>query len=660
MAMTVFAVISVFPAQMAPAMDHTQDTVMSANDRAQTLQALKSIKRGQWTQAEKQIAATRDPLAMKIYYWLAYTKDHGDISFARITRFMDQVPDWPGQKNMRLAAEKALAKGAVNRDVVDWFGKYEPLTTDGVETYLDALQAEGLDTKAQAVARLWWQDALTSPGQQDRFLRKYGKYLNEDAHRRRLDKLLFREHFTNARAVAQILGRGYPALTEARIALAADHNGVDGRIASVPAHLARDPGLLYERLRWRRRHDMNFQAMEMLHNPPPAGKITNLPDWWKERHIIARRLMEEKKYESAYLLVSAHQQEEGLGFAQAEFLAGFLALRFLDKPWRAFEHFEALYHRTETPVSRSRGAYWAGRASEALGHHGIAQQWYHVAARYQTAYYGQLALYELDEDYKPPQQLPPKRELAAQNAFNRSEMVQVTRLLHKAGFRTETSQFLNALADKTIVPEDYVLVADLAVELDHYHNAVRIAKKGLQKNIMMMDFAYPSMLARMKGIPVEWAMVHAVIRQESSFDYDAQSPAGARGLMQLMPATAAEVARKNGWSHRTEWLTSRPDHNIRLGSTYLKQMVERYDGSYALALAAYNGGPGRVDRWLREIGDPRKGEIDMLDWVELIPVYETRNYVQRVMEGAYVYRIKMKDVQQSVQGAIHVAYREAK
>lgn len=633
---------------------------MSANDRAQTLQALKSIKRGQWTQAEKQIAATRDPLAMKIYYWLAYTKDHGDISFARITRFMDQVPDWPGQKNMRLAAEKALAKGAVNRDVVDWFGKYEPLTTDGVETYLDALQAEGLDTKAQAVARLWWQDALTSPGQQDRFLRKYGKYLNEDAHRRRLDKLLFREHFTNARAVAQILGRGYPALTEARIALAADHNGVDGRIASVPAHLARDPGLLYERLRWRRRHDMNFQAMEMLHNPPPAGKITNLPDWWKERHIIARRLMEEKKYESAYLLVSAHQQEEGLGFAQAEFLAGFLALRFLDKPWRAFEHFEALYHRTETPVSRSRGAYWAGRASEALGHHGIAQQWYHVAARYQTAYYGQLALYELDEDYKPPQQLPPKRELAAQNAFNRSEMVQVTRLLHKAGFRTETSQFLNALADKTIVPEDYVLVADLAVELDHYHNAVRIAKKGLQKNIMMMDFAYPSMLARMKGIPVEWAMVHAVIRQESSFDYDAQSPAGARGLMQLMPATAAEVARKNGWSHRTEWLTSRPDHNIRLGSTYLKQMVERYDGSYALALAAYNGGPGRVDRWLREIGDPRKGEIDMLDWVELIPVYETRNYVQRVMEGAYVYRIKMKDVQQSVQGAIHVAYREAK
>ncbi len=633
---------------------------MSPGDRTLTLQALSAIKGGNWKQAEKLIARTRDPLAAKIYYWLAYTKGAGSISFARVTGFANQNPDWPWQMKLRLAAEKALTPDVSDEAVIDWFDAHRPLTPDGLERYLDALERHGQKAKLQKTLRDWWQDALITPSQQDQFLRKYRKYLDADSHRRRLDKLLFKEHFTNARAVAQILGRGYPALAEARIALAANTNGVDGRIASVPAHLANDPGLAYERLRWRRRHNKDFGAMEILHNAPPAAMITNLPDWWMERHIIARRLMEQGQFESAYMLVSKHQQEEGLGFAQAEFLAGWLALRFLDKPWRAFEHFEALYHRVETPVSRARGAYWAGRASDDLGHPEIARQWYRVAARHQTTYYGQLALAALDDEYKPPQQLPPERSLEALNAFNRSEMVQVTRLLHQAGLRRETSGFLDALADVTDVPENYILVADLAEELDHYHNAVRIAKKGLQKNILMMDHAYPTILSRLRNIDVEWALVHALIRQESAFDYDAQSPAGARGLMQVMPATAMEVARKKGWSHRTEWLTSQPDHNIRIGSSYIQQMLDQYDNSYPLALAAYNGGPGRVNRWLRELGDPRKGEIDMLDWVELIPVYETRNYVQRVLEGVYIYRIKLANAQQNGQPPpIHIAYRNA-
>ncbi len=660
--MTVFLTLPVYaaPEQPASVPDPVVANVMSADDRAALLKALAAIKKGQWKTAENLVTATHDPLAAKIYNWFAYTRNTGDISFSRVSGFVEQNPDWPAQGKLRLTAEKALAKNVSDKDIIAWFATRDPLTPEGMERYLDALARAGEGDKLRHVLREWWKTASLDPGQQTRFLQKYGKQIDELSNRLRLDKLLFREQYTNARAIAQVLGRGYPALAEARIGLSSDAKGVDVKIRSVPPHLAGDPGLLYERLRWRRRNNKMFEALDILHKPPPPELITNPEDWWKERHIMARRLMEEKQYESAYLLVSKHQLDKGQSYAEAEFLAGWLALRFLKQPWKAFEHFEALYHRVETPISKARGAYWAGRASDELKHPEIARQWYTTAARHQTTYYGQLALAALDDEYKPPQQLPPERTLAAQNDFNRSEMVQVVRILHKAGFRKETTDFLDALAEKLERPEDYILIADLAEELDHYHNAVRIAKKGLQKNIMMMDHAFPTMLTRMEKISLEWSLVHSIIRQESAFDYDAQSPVGARGLMQLMPATAAEVAKKKGWQHQTAWLTSRPDHNIRLGSTYMEQMIARFDGSYPLALAAYNAGPGRVDKWTEQFGDPRKGEIDIVDWVELIPIAETRNYVQRVLESTYVYRIKLAGVQKSAEAPIHVAFRNAK
>ncbi len=632
--------------------------MLSEDNRRQMLRALNAIKTGKWSRAESLIAGTRDPLARKIYDWMAYTRGHGEPSFAQLSVFVRENPDWPRRGRLRLLAEQALLdERRDDTDLTAWFDKHPPLTPEGMEAYLGALQRRDNTAILTETARSWWADTLLTPDQQARFLRAYGRYLDTDTHITRFNNLLFNNHFTNARAVARLLGRGYPALAEARIALANNSRGVDGKIAAVPPHLAKDPGLLYERLHWRRVKKRNVAAIEILHNPPPAQHIPNLADWWRERHIIARRLIEEKQFESAYLLVAAHQQEEGLPFAQAEFLAGWLALE-IGKPWRAFEHFEALYHRVSTPISRARGAYWAGRASEDLGFPDIARQWYMAAARHQTAYYGQVALGKLDAHYRPPQLAPPTRSLEAVNRFNRLEMVQASRLLNRAGLRKETTDFLDALAAQIETADEYVLLADLAEDMDHYHNAVRIAKAGLRKDIFMMEHAFPTILSRLKYVEQEWALVHALIRQESAFNYTAQSHAGARGLMQLMPATAREVAKKNGWAHRTDWLTSRPNHNIRLGAAYWQEMLDRYDGSYPLALAAYNGGPGRVDRWLKTYGDPRTAEISIIDWVELIPIYETRNYVQRVLESLYVYRIKLRDVQKSADTPIHVAFRE--
>lgn len=629
---------------------------MGQPDQNMTVQALQAIEKNDWKRAENLIAQTRDRLATRLFYWLYYTNRGGPVQFERIRGFIKQNPDWPLQGRLVFVAEQAIPQDYPDEEVISWFYEHAPQTVEGAERFFAALRARGHETALKKYVREWWKEALVTPAQQARIYSVYSGYMDRHSHERRVDKLLFHRHYTNARKIADILGKGYPALVEARIALAEDIAGVDRLVASVPPHLALDPGLIYERVRWRRRHDKTYGAIEML-NQAPVDKQSyiNKSAWWRERHILTRRLLETRQYKGAYELVSAHKQDKGFSFAQAEFLAGWIALRFTDEPVRAFEHFEALFYSVNTPISRSRGAYWAGRASEALGRPDIKKQWYEIAAQHQMSYYGQLAVGALGRSSAIQDISRPAVKESHKQAFEKREKVQIARLLSQAGFRDEASSFIRALSDEIIQPEEYLLLAGLSREVDHFHDAIRIAKKAVYQNIYLPDYAYPSLLSMMHDIETEWALLHALIRQESEFDYAAISPAGARGLMQLMPATAQEVARTEGTPHRTIWLTSNPKHNIRLGSAYLEQMLARYDRSYPLALAAYNAGPARVNRWLETYGDPRQEEISMIDWIELIPVYETRNYVQRVLENTLIYRVKFKDKQKAPETGLHVS-----
>ena len=628
---------------------------MSPEARAATVRGIRAILSGQWTKGRDAMLGTRDPLAGKLYAWLAYTRDYGTPTFEVVARFVRENPDWPKQGKLQLVAEKAMPEGSPTSTIVGWFDHYPPQTPDGMDMYLRALINQNKLDAARLVMQGWWPKVSLSSDQQARFIQRYSQFITVDMQAARINALVLRKQYTNARAIAKRLGRGYPQLVEARIALSEGAAGVNGAIAAVPPHLKDDPGLLYERLRWRRRNDQDVGAIEILHKQPSPDKIPNLEDWWTERNLLIRRLIERKQYESAYLLAAGHRQTEGVPYVEAEFLAGWLALSFLKEPWKGFEHFEKLYHKAETPISKARGAYWAGRASEMLGHKDIATQWYRTAARHQTVFYGQMAVSALAAEHKPPQQVPPERTVRGEAAFLANELTQVAKMMHEAGQWKETTTFLDALGGKAQTPETVMLAAELAKKLEHHHNAVKIAKKALQNNIMITDYAYPTLLSAMKGVDTEWALVHGLIRQESQFDREAQSPVGARGLMQLMPATAAETAKKAGIPHQLDWLISRPSHNIALGSRYIDQMTRRYDGNYALALAAYNAGPGRVDKWLKANGDPRTGEVDLIDWIEMIPYTETRNYVQRVLESVYVYRLKLRDVQKTVNSPIHVA-----
>jgi soluble lytic murein transglycosylase len=620
-----------------------------------TVYALQAIKQNQWDIGEAGIAAARDPLASKLYYWLVFAKKKDVPNYTRLTQFIRSNPQWPNMGALRRKAEEQMPASARASEVIAWFNDYPPKTGQGIERYVDALKAAGQGAKARQILSDWWASNTLSRDQQRKLFAKFKGDLSLTAHKRRFDNLLYKGHYDNARAIASELGAGYPELAEARIALAQERKNVNALIAKVPKNLQGDAGLLYERLRWRRRNDMDVGAMEILHQMPPASEIQNLDKWWRERHIIIRRLIEKKHWKSAYLLASQHQQKSGLPFAQGEWLAGWLALRFMDNPVGAYQHFDTLYRGVKSPVSRARAAYWAGRASDGFQDKTVQQRWYKIAAQMQTVFYGQLAAAELGFAQSLPHAAPPTINAQEKQYFDARELVQAASLFARAGMQKEAGTFLNAFVNSQDTAKSYYYAANLAVEKGLLKDAVRISKRATRKGMFLTAQSYPVISERLRSIDLEWALIHGIIRQESMFDAKANSPAGALGLMQLMPPTAREVAGKMGKPYSKSQLTLNPNYNIALGSYYLDELVNRFDGAYPLAIASYNAGPGRVGRWLDTFGDPRDGDVDLLDWIEMIPVYETRNYVQRVLEATYVYRLRLRSVQPMPKTPLHVA-----
>jgi soluble lytic murein transglycosylase len=295
-----------------------------------------------------------------------------------------------------------------------------------------------------------------------------------------------------------------------------------------------------------------------------------------------------------------------------------------------------MYAKVETSISKARASYWAGRALEAIGKTDESKIWFYQATTYPHTYYGQIALKH--QKMTAPKLIPVQASQMDHNSVTSSDLVQVSVLLHQAGYETLSAKFINAKLETIKSDGEYQAFATYLKRIGDTSGAYRVAKRASWKNIFLGETSYPSLMKWVEDINIDPALAHAIIRQESQFDSSAKSPAGALGLMQLMPATAREVAKKGGWEHQTTWLTSRPDHNILLGSAYLNELLKRFNGSYPLAIAAYNAGPTRVNGWLKAFGDPRNGDVNWIDWLELIPISETRNYVQRVTEGIVTYR----------------------
>jgi soluble lytic murein transglycosylase len=628
------------PRAKPPVPDHLPGLSRGLSKPEKALQrAIDQVLSGKSNPNSQATPAGADPLGAAILEWVRLTHRDNRTAFVRAATFMEQHPDWPGYKRLRRAAERTMPLAAApdftDAARLDWFRTHPPASATGAMAMASSLLATGETTGARALLVDTWREHDFRLEDEKVFLKHFSGYISREDHIARLDRLLYDRQSAAAKRQAQRLGAGYPELARARLALAYRRSGVDWAIGQVPAALENDVGLLYERIRWRRSKRRLDGVLELLESE--AAARIDPERLWPIRAWVVRKLAGADDLAKAYEIACRHGLTQGIGFVEAQWLSGWYALRALGKPKEAMAHFHGLYASATSPISRARGAYWAAQAAHASGDQVLATQWLQRAKAHGTAFYGQRAAEELGEQGPL---LPERMSITdtQRRVFLRSELARATALLHRLEFDDLVESFIKHMARTAETADQLRLIADLANRLGRLDLTLVTAKIARRKGHILQDELYPVLDLGPKQAGIEPALVFAVIRQESAFDPGAISRAGARGLMQLMPATAKTVARRIGERYVRDWLTDDPDYNVKLGRAYLRSLVKRFRGSYILALAAYNAGPHRVDRWLREYGDPRGDEISLIDWIEHIPFSETRNYVQRVLEGLIVYR----------------------
>ena len=640
--MLLVAAVVLLPAVSGAPADAATDTPMpppvARADIALYTDAFRAAVRDNWRHAHRLARRASDPLGATILRWWDYSRPGSTASFAEIARFMDEHPDWPDQRLLQINAEVAMARGVADADVIAWYHWRDPISSHGRLRYADALLARGEEERAAALARTAWVEGSFTSRELRETHRRYRSMLRPEDHVARLDRLVWANHARAARRMYRYVDEGHQRLAEARLMLRARQGGVDRAIERVPAELRDHPGLVYERLRWRRAKGRDDDARALLRTRPrdlgPQPKL-----WWRERAILARRALEDGLTERAYALAAGHSQTAASTYSEAEWLAGWIALRFLDDARAALPHFVQMHGAVTMPISRARAAYWAGRAAEAFDDLDSAALWYEKAAIYPATFYGQLAIARIAARDAPLIRAAP--DTAAGATLDGHPLVAAVRFLTFLGRDYLAEPFYDRLSALARNEADHALISALALSVGQPDQSIRAAQHAARDGYVSIDRLFPLVdvpFAR-DDDDLEHALVLALIRQESRFDRRARSGSGALGLMQLMPPTARSVARRMGLSESSKRLTSNAAHNIALGSRYLDDLIERYDGSYLLAVAAYNGGPRNVARWIAANGDPRRDpDVDIIDWIEMIPIPETRNYVQRVLEGTQAYR----------------------
>lgn len=598
--------------------------------------ALDAMRSGDFVSARALAERAGDP-AGDLVEWYRLRAGRGTL--AEALAFLERNSDWPGLDLLRRRAEAAVDT-ATDDEVRRFFADSRPQTGAGALAHARALSAAGQVGEAQAGLVLAWRTLDINDAEQAQFIGDHADLLAPH-HAARLDMALWRGMVSDARRMLPLVGADRQALAAARLGLQGQVAGVDALIAAVPEAVQDDPGLAHDRFNWRVAKGVTEGAIALLLDRSATPDRLGRPEAWAGwRRYLARAEMRSGRVAQAYALAAAHGLIDGASYADLEWLSGYLALRFLDDPSLALDHFQRFRAAVGTPISLGRAGYWIGRAQEALGDDEAAALAYAQGAEHQTSFYGLLAAERAG--------LPPDPALAGTEVFadwrgadfTQSRVFGAAVLALNVGEVSLAEQFFTHLAE-TLDRTGLGQMGQMATDLDQPHLAVMIGKVGAARGITLPGPYYALHPLADMDLPVPAELALAIARRESEFDPRVVSGAGAQGLMQVMPATAAEVARGLGLEHDPGRVLADPVYNATLGAAYLAGLSTRFDGNPVMMSAAYNAGPSRPIRWMQERGDPRQGGMDVVDWIEHIPFRETQNYVMRVTESLPVYRARL-------------------
>ena len=590
------------------------------------------------TQAE---AAISDPVAKKLAEWIILRSDDNGASVERYRAFIAANPSWPSQTFLRRRIEAALWDDhREDATVWAWFENESPLSAKGKFALARTMIARGDRANAERLVRDAWRNDTISEDTESTALDLFGALLTPGDHKARMDLLLYGSEHEAALRAAKRLGANQVALAKARIAAYRKASNTRALLGAVPSELHGDPGYLFSKIQLLRREEKFAEAAQlMLSAPKDPGRLYNLDEWWIERRLLSRKMLDIGEHRTAYLIArDAALPARDIYKTEQEFTAGWIALRFLTDPATAAQHFARIGVGSANPTALARAGYWQGRAAEAAGRSQDARAAYTAAAAQSTSYYGQLARAKLGLPQIGLNGAPAGRG----RGIERLEIVRAVQLLYGLDEREIAVPIFADLGENGD-PDALVGLGELASRHGDARSMLLLGKAALNRGLPFDFYAYP-----VTGIPpfksigpeVEQSIVFAIARQESAFNPAVVSPAQAYGLMQVTPDAGKYVCKKYGASFDLGRLKTDPVYNAALGAAELGGLIEDYRGSYIMTFAAYNAGRGSVKKWIERYGDPRDPKVDAVDWVELIPFSETRNYVQRIMENLQVYRAR--------------------
>jgi len=615
----------------------------------QAVEAAKLALSGQFEAAGAAAQRSGDPAAIKLVE-LIYLRDHPkEAGYGRIMDFLKAAPKWPLSESLIKRAEKTLYSNNEPPELIlAHFAERQPVTAEGALALARAKLASGDAAAARKLVQKVWSNPEIDTSLEKAVAGEFKSLLSAEDNKRRMWRLVYAQETNAAIRMAKRIGGDYPAAAKVAQQLIRGETGAEKQYAKLSSGMRGEMGMKYALARHYRKLEKYGKARGILLSVPgDAAAMGDAEAWWVERRIVARHSIGAGRAASAkeaYKIARAHGFKEGPNAVEGEFLAGWIALRWLKDPGTALKHFARLDEIAPNRTEKARAKYWLGRSYAALDRNGDAKSAYREAAQYSTVYYGQLAREQIGMGKVPEEIASGQPSPAAQAKIDSDEVVRAFKMVSEGGSRRDLYMFPWSFANRFDTVDEMNAAASVAWDEGGATMAVRLAKAAASRNIDIDAWSYPvKALPAWKqiGKPVEKALVFGLSRQESEFDPNAGSAVGAQGLMQLMPDTAKLIARQYGLSYAKSKLMADPAYNVKLGAAHLGDLIDEFGGSYVLTLVAYNAGPRRSREWVQEYGDLRNGKIDPVDWVESIPFQETRQYVQKVLQNVHVYRSRL-------------------